>query len=85
MTVLATADDLAAFAWAQEHTPPDALFLVNEAVWRTVRYGTDAGWWLNLIADRRTTLPSTLYMLGAPPTMTGERPGDGRRRGRLRR
>jgi hypothetical protein len=65
VTVLATADDLAAFAWAQEHTPPDALFLVNTGVWQApVRYGTDAGWWLNLIADRRTTLPSTLYMLG---------------------
>jgi len=65
VTVLAEEDDLAAIAWARENTPPDALFLVNTGVWQgPMRYGTDAGWWLNILADRRTTFSSLLYITG---------------------
>ena len=65
VTVLATEEDMDGLAWAREHTPPDALFMVNTGVWQApMRYGTDAGWWLNVVADRRTTLPSLLYLMG---------------------
>ncbi len=65
VTVLAAEEDLDGLAWAREHTPPDALFVVNTGVWQApMRYGTDAGWWLNVVADRRTTLPSLLYLMG---------------------
>jgi hypothetical protein len=66
-TVLVSEDDLRAMAWAAENTPTDALFLINSRVWQgDLRVGSDGGWWLPLLADRRTTLPCVLYYQGPP-------------------
>ncbi|MEN6478566.1 MAG: DUF6541 family protein [Anaerolineales bacterium] len=64
-TVLATPADIDAAAWMRDNLPPDALILVNSAHWsNTARRGTDAGWWLPLLAGRRVTLPNLLYIQG---------------------
>ncbi len=65
-TILATADDVAAMAWIRAHTPPDALFLINTRYWqREIYMGTDGGWWIPLLADRRVTLPAIVYRAGS--------------------
>ncbi len=67
VTVLAGPADRAAIAWAAEHTPPEARFLVNSAPWlTTARRGADGGWWLLPLAGRWTTMPPVLYVYGAP-------------------
>jgi len=67
VTVLVTEDDLAACAWIREHTPEDALFLVNAREWQgDLVVGTDGGYWLPLLADRRTTVPCVFYHHGPP-------------------
>ncbi len=64
-TILATADDVAAMAWIRAHTPPDAVFLINTRHWqREIYMGTDGGWWIPLLADRRVTLPPIVYRAG---------------------
>lgn len=65
VTVLADADDLIALDWIREHTPPDALFLVNERLWlRPIYVGTDAGYWIPHLTGRRTTMPIIFYLQG---------------------
>ncbi len=56
---LVTEADLAAMAWIQENTPADALFLINHtfAYSNSTAVGTDAGWWLPLLAGRQNTIP----------------------------
>ncbi len=67
VTVLVNEDDVRAMAWAEENTSPDALFLINTRVWQgDLRVGSDGGWWLPLLANRRTTLPCVLYYQGSP-------------------
>jgi hypothetical protein len=60
---LATRADLRAARWIKENTPENAGFLVNSffAYNDTAIVGSDGGWWLPLIADRRTTLPPLTY------------------------
>ncbi len=56
--------DEAAMAWIGQNTPPDARFLVGSfsAFGDTVQAGDDAGWWLPLLAEPRTsTLPPITY------------------------
>jgi hypothetical protein len=65
-TVLATEADVAAIAWAAEHTPPDARFLVNSAPWLGLQRGADGGWWLLPLAGRWTSAPPVMYTYGAP-------------------
>jgi len=66
-TVFATPADAKAIAWAAEHTPPDARFLINAAPWLpTVERGADGGWWLLPLAGRWTSTPPTLFVYGAP-------------------
>ena len=57
--------DERAFAWIRANTPPDAVFLVSSALayGGTVLAGDDGGWWIPLLADRRTTLPPITYGL----------------------
>lgn len=56
-------DDLSAMDWIQSNTPPSAYFIVNTFSWDflpTYVIGSDAGYWLPLLADRRTvTVPMT--------------------------
>jgi hypothetical protein len=60
---LVTRPDLQAAEWIREHTPEDAVFLVNSffAYGGTSVVGSDAGWWLPLLARRSTTLPPLTY------------------------
>ncbi|MCB0216766.1 MAG: hypothetical protein H6648_09065 [Caldilineae bacterium] len=56
--------DEAAMAWIRANTPPDARFLVGSfaAFGDTVQAGDDAGWWLPLLAEpRSSTLPPITY------------------------
>jgi hypothetical protein len=66
-TVLVKPEDVEAMDWAREHTPPEARFLINTRPWMNeVRMGADGGWWLPLLAERATSLPSILYTQGPP-------------------
>ena len=66
-TVLMTQDDAAAVEWVREHTPPQARFLINSRPWQGNIYaGTDAGYWLAVLAQRETVPPPVMYVLGMP-------------------
>jgi hypothetical protein len=56
---LATRPDLRAMQWIQENTLPQSKFLVNSflAFGDSVAVGADAGWWVPMLAGRKTTLP----------------------------
>lgn len=64
-TVLVTQEDMRAMAWAREHIPQGAKFLINTTPWMNeVRRGSDGGWWLPILAGHRATLPCILYTQG---------------------
>jgi hypothetical protein len=65
-TILATEADVAAIAWAAEHTPADARFLINATPWLRSYRGTDGGWWLLPLAGRWASTPPVLYIYGPP-------------------
>jgi len=59
-----TRPDLNAMQWITENTPPDAKFLVNAtSIFGTDSWfvGTDAGWWIPLLAHRESTTKQMLY------------------------
>ena len=60
---LVTRPDIRAAGWIQENTPSNARFLVNSfsAYGGSSIVGSDAGWWLPLLAQRQTTLPPLTY------------------------
>ncbi len=59
--------DLGAISWVRENTPPNARFLINGYRWMDqVWMGTDAGYWLPVLAHRQTTLPPLFYAVGPP-------------------
>ena len=62
-TALVSDADLAAIAWIKANTPADARFLVNSfpAYGGTLAAGSDAGWWLPLLAGRWASLPPLTY------------------------
>ncbi len=66
---LVTRPDLNAANWIKENTPQDATFLVNSlfAYNNSVIVGTDAGWWLPIIARRKTSLPPLTYGIEKGP------------------
>jgi hypothetical protein len=66
---LVTRADLRAAKWIRENTPAEARFLVNSfrAYSGSVVAGSDAGWWLPLLAERHTTLPPLSYGLEVEP------------------
>jgi hypothetical protein len=68
---LATRPDIRAGEWIQENLPPDSLILVNSfaAFGDTSVVGSDGGWWMPLLGERKTTLPPILYI-----SETGLRP-----------
>jgi len=57
--VMVTSADLQAMAWIRENTPPRARFLVNSepAYGGSTVVGTDAGWWIPVLAQRQSTVP----------------------------
>jgi hypothetical protein len=61
--------DRAALDWVRTHTPADARFLINGFRWTdSIWMGSDAGYWLPVLAGRRTTLPPLFYA-GGPPDL----------------
>ena len=60
---LATRPDILASKWIEENTPSDARLLVNSfpALTNSVIVGSDAGWWLPLLAHRPITVPPINY------------------------
>jgi hypothetical protein len=62
-TALVSAADFTALDWIKANTPADAHFLVNSfpAYGGTLAAGTDAGWWLPLLAGRWASLPPLTY------------------------
>jgi hypothetical protein len=62
---LVTPADEQAMAWIRGHTPQDARFLANSFFAYGGHYiaGSDAGWWIPLLAERENTVP-TLYYSG---------------------
>lgn len=67
---LALQPDLRAATWIQQHTPTDALFLVNffTAYSDTLVVGSDGGWWLPLLTGRQITVPPLNYGTEDGPT-----------------
>jgi hypothetical protein len=66
---LVTRADEQALAWVSQHTTEDARFLVNSlfAYGGYLIAGTDAGWWLPLLAHRQNTVPPLNYGAEAGP------------------
>ena len=60
---LVTWPDIRAADWIAKHAPPDARFLVNSflAYGSSLAVGSDAGWWLPILAGRATNLPPINY------------------------
>ena len=60
---LVTRPDLRAMTWIRENLPTDADFLVNSffAYNNSVVVGSDGGWWIPILASRKTTLPPLTY------------------------
>lgn len=61
--------DEAAMHWIQENTPPDARFLVNGFLiyYGRSSVGSDAGWWIPLLARRENTMPPQYALLNEKP------------------
>lgn len=67
-TVLATSADRRALAWVRENTPVRANFAVGVQPWIGGSFiGIDGGYWIPLVAERRTNLPPGLYRWVMPP------------------
>jgi len=77
--VFVTPADERAMAWIRGNTPSESVFLASSllAYGDTVVVGEDAGWWIPLLAERRTTVP--------PATVGIERSYDPDYRERLNR
>ncbi|HEU5102629.1 MAG TPA: hypothetical protein VFU22_26575, partial [Roseiflexaceae bacterium] len=62
-TALVVAADMDAMQWIRDHTSPNARFAINSfpAYGGTLAAGTDAGWWIPLLAGRATILPPLTY------------------------
>jgi hypothetical protein len=60
---MVTRPDTRAMEWIRVNTPPDARFVVSDfaAYGGGLIVGSDAGWWLPLLAHRLTTLPPMPY------------------------
>lgn len=56
---LVTRPDINAMLWIQKETPINSLFLVEgtHENWVSNIIGTDAGWWIPLLAHRENTIP----------------------------
>jgi uncharacterized membrane protein YeaQ/YmgE (transglycosylase-associated protein family) len=67
---LVTRQDLEAMAWVRENTAPDARFLINSfpAYGESLVVGSDAGWWMPLLAGRASSVPPLNYGTEQGPT-----------------
>jgi hypothetical protein len=64
-----TRPDTLAMAWIKEHLPNDANFLVEgySIYSDTTVVGSDAGWWIPLLAHRQNTMPPQYALLNEAP------------------
>jgi hypothetical protein len=67
--IMVTDPDLAAMDWIDANTPEDARFLVNGFLIRNGQSatGSDAGWWIPLLAARQNTMPPQYALLTETP------------------
>ena len=57
-----TPADVAAMAWINANTPPDALFAINTYFWLSwAPHGTDAGYWIPYFTQRPTTTSVMIF------------------------
>jgi hypothetical protein len=63
---MVTRPDERAMDWIRKETEAESLFLVEgfRAFYNTTAVGSDAGWWIPLLAGRNNTMPP-LYALGS--------------------
>lgn len=66
------ADEIA-MRWIKENTPSDARFLVNGFTIynETSSVGSDAGWWIPLLAQRENTMPPQYALFNEKPLTPG--------------
>jgi hypothetical protein len=66
--MLVTRPDERAMTWIKANTPPDARFLVNGifVYGGAGVVGSDAGWWIPLLASRENTIPPLTYVSETP-------------------
>jgi hypothetical protein len=59
--------------WIREHTPPNALFLVEgfSIYGGFSAVGSDGGWWIPLLAWRGNTMPPQYALLNEAPSKPG--------------
>jgi hypothetical protein len=64
-----THPDIRAMDWIQEQTPADSIFLIEgiHENWITNVIGTDAGWWIPILAHRENTIPSQYALANEIP------------------
>lgn len=70
LAVMVTEPDQRAATWIREHLPVDIRFLVegNRIYNGQSVVGTDAGWWLPLLANRENTIPPQYAILNEKPS-----------------
>ena len=69
---MVTRPDMRAMEWIRENTPPDSVFLVEGfRVYSYSAVGSDAGWWLPLLAGRKNTIPPQYALMNEAPENQG--------------
>jgi hypothetical protein len=67
--ILVTRPDMRTMRWIEQHTAPQARFLVNGFIIYDGRsaVGSDAGWWIPLLTERANTMPPQYAMVNEVP------------------
>jgi hypothetical protein len=67
--VMLTRPDLDAMDWVREHTPEDAVFLVQgfRVYGGLTAVGADGGWWLPLLTERANSMPPQYALVNEAP------------------
>jgi hypothetical protein len=70
--ILVTRPDMQAMEWIQQNTAKDSLFLVEGYFYQGYSaIGSDAGWWIPLLAGRSNNMPPQYALLSEKPTEPG--------------
>jgi hypothetical protein len=65
---MVTRPDMNAMSWIRDNTPRDSLFLVEGfRIYGYSAVGSDAGWWLPLLAERQNTIPPQYALMNEAP------------------
>jgi hypothetical protein len=69
---MVTRPDLRALAWIRDHMPSTAIFLVEGfSVYNGASIvGSDAGWWIPLLAGRKNTIPPQYAIVNETPNQS---------------